>query len=205
MGNAFPEERIKTKPNLSVIALISFVASFLIARAFTSLNPATIWEISGFHIHHFWYGVVMIAIGGWIGISVENERLNRVAAILYGAGGGLIGDEVGLLLTLSAHGYWASFTYTILIIFIAFVSFIILFVRYNKVIRAELLGFSRSNIGLLFGVFLAVISIAFILETDNLVLLIICSILALLAFAIIFAYFAQQIKMRLLGKAFVCE
>jgi len=190
-------ERIKTKPNLSILALFSFITAFMIARIFTSLNPKTVWEISGFHIHHFWYGLAMLAIGGWLGISVENERINRVAAILFGAGGGLIGDEIGLLLSLSAHAYWADFTYTIIIIFLVFVSMLILLNRYNKVIRAEFAQFLRSNASLYFGVFLAAVSIAFILETDNIVIIIVSSSLAIFAFILIMAYLIQQIKTKL--------
>lgn len=160
-------EKIKTKPNLSILALISFIISFIVARIFTSLYPETAWEISGFHIHHFWYGLAMLAIGGWLGISVENERINRIAAILFGAGGGLIGDEVGLLITLSAHAYWADFTYTLIIIFLVFASMLILLNKYNKIIRTEFAQFLRSNGGLYIGVFLTVVSIAFFLEADN--------------------------------------
>jgi hypothetical protein len=54
---------------------------------------------SGIHIHHFWFGIALVAVGGWLGISYNDEETSRVASILFGAGGGLIVDEVGLLLT----------------------------------------------------------------------------------------------------------
>jgi hypothetical protein len=41
----------------------------------------------------------MLAVGGWLGISYNNPRVDRVAAIIFGAGGGLIGDEAEILLT----------------------------------------------------------------------------------------------------------
>lgn len=191
------EEKIKTRPNLSVVALTSFIASFLIARAFTSFYPRIVWEFSGFHIHHFWYGLIMLAVGGWLGINVEDERLSRVAAIFYGAGGGLIVDEVGLLLTLNAQAYWAEFTYTFVIIFLAAVSIVALVSRYNKAIRAEVTQFLSSNGSLYFGVFLAAISVAFILETDNAIVITVSSVLTFAAFIIILAYFVQKIRKRL--------
>ncbi|MDH7557685.1 MAG: hypothetical protein QHH18_03645 [Candidatus Bathyarchaeota archaeon] len=178
------------------MALTSFIASFLIARAFTSFYPRVVWELSGFHIHHFWYGLIMLAAGGWIGISVENERLSRVAAIFYGAGGGLLVDEVGLLLTLNAQAYWAEFTYTFVIIFLAAVSMVALVIRYNKAIRAEVAQFLSSNGSLYFGVFLAAISVAFILETDNAIVITVSSVLTFMAFIIILAYFVQKIRKR---------
>jgi hypothetical protein len=189
-------EKLKTKPNLSILALMSFITAFTIARIFSSINPRAVLEIHGVHIHHFWYGLAMLAIGGWLGISVENERVNRIAAILFGAGGGLIGDQVGILLTLSAHAYWADFTYTLVIIFLALAFMLILLIRYNKIIRIEFSGFLRSNAGLYFGVFLEVISIAFIWETDNMVVMIVSSSLAIIACTIIIACFIQQFRKR---------
>jgi hypothetical protein len=186
------EEKLETKPNLSMLALVSFIASFIIARIFTSLYPKTVWEFSGYHIHHFWYGLAMLAIGGWLGISVENERLNRVAAILFGAGGGLIGDEVGLLLTLKSEGYWAEITYTIVIMFLALVSATALTIRYSKTIRAEFAQFFGSNISLYLGVFLAAVSIAFILETEDITIIVASSVAASAACIMILVYFFQR-------------
>lgn len=194
------EEMIKTKPNLSVLALISFITAFAVARTFTSLHPSVIWEFSGFHIHHFWFGLAMLALGGWLGISVENERVNRIAAILFGAGGGLIGDEVGLLLTFNVHAYWADFTYTFIILFVAFTSMIIFLIRYNKLIRMEFAQFLRSNASLYISVFLAAVSIAFILETDNATVITASSLIATIALIIIAAYFIQQIRIKMINR-----
>jgi hypothetical protein len=190
-------EKLKTKPNLSMLALVSFTASFIIARTFTSLYPKVVWEVSGYHIHHFWYGLAMLAIGGWLGISVENERLNRIAAILFGAGGGLIGDEVGLLLTLKSEGYWTEITYTIIVMFLALVSATTLMVKYSKSIRTEFAQFFRSNVSLYLGVFLAAISIAFILETEDVTIITASSVTALAACTMILVYLVQRAIIRL--------
>jgi len=191
------ETKIKTKPNLSILALISFTASFMIARIFTTLYPNTVLVGGGIHIHHFWYGLAMLAIGGWLGISIENERINRVAAILFGAGGGLIGDEVGLLLTLESESYWAEITYTFVIMFLTFTSTLILLNKYSKIIRTEFTQFLGSNASLYFGVFLAAVSAAFISETENITVIVISSFLAAIACIIIIAYFIQRIRIRL--------
>lgn len=190
------KEEIKEKPNLSLLAIVSFIASFIVARVFTSLYPKTIWEFSGFHIHHFWYGIALLAVGGWLGISYESEKIDRLAAILFGAGGGLIGDEVGLLLTLSAHAYWAGITYTFVILFVTFASILILLNRYRNLIRTEFVQFLLSNASLYFGVFLAAVSIAFILETDNIIVITVSSVLTIAACIIILAYFIQRIRRR---------
>jgi len=197
------EEKLKTKPNLSMLALASFIASFTIARTFTSLYPKIVWEVSGYHVHHFWYGLAMLAIGGWLGISVENERLNRVASILFGAGGGLIADEVGLLLTLESEGYWAEITYTIVIMFLALTSVTTLMVKHSKTLRAEFSQFFRSNISLYIGVFLAAVSIAFILETEDVTIIAASSAAASAACIMILVYFVQRamIKFRKMQRA----
>jgi hypothetical protein len=189
-------EEIKEKPNLSIIALTSFIASFLIARTFTTLNPEIVLKSGDYHIHHFWYGIALLAIGGWLGINYQSERIDRLAAILFGAGGGLIGDEVGILLTLSAHAYWADITYTFLITFLIIIAMIILISRYRKTIQTEFSHFLRSNASLYIGVFLAAISTAFILETDNIIIITISGVSAIIAFIIVLSYFIQQIKMR---------
>jgi len=190
------EKRVRTKPNLSVLALISFIASFAVSRVFTSISPGVFWEISGYHIHHFWYGLAMIIIGGWLGISIENERINRVAAILFGAGGGLVGDEVGLLLALESESYWADITYTIIIMFVALASTTILLIRYWKTMITEFTDFIRSNASLYFGVFLEAVSLAFILETSDVSTIVVSSSLAAVAFAIILGYFIRRIRRR---------
>jgi len=189
------KERIQEKPNLSILAMVSFIASFIVARIFTTLNRNTVLFSGGYHIHHFWYGIAMLAIGGWLGISYQSERIDRLAAILFGAGGGIIGDEIGLLLTLG--NYWTEITYTFVIVFLTFASMLILVNRYYKIIRTEFTQFLLSNASLYFGVFLAAVSIAFILETDNVTIITVSSVLTVMACVIILAYFVQKIRIRL--------
>lgn len=188
------QENMQRRPNLSILALVSFIASFVVTRTFTTLNPDIVLVSSGIHIHHFWFGLVLQAIGGWLGISYNDERINRLAAILFGAGGGLIGDEVGLLLTFG--NYWSEITYTLIIMFLAIASTSILIIRYSKTITPELTHFLRSNASLYFGVFLAVVSIAFIMETDNALIITISGIASATACAVILAYLVHRIMRR---------
>jgi hypothetical protein len=139
---------------------MSFIASFVVARAFTTLSPRTVVITGGLHIHHFWYGIAILAIGGWLGISYQSHRIDRIAAILFGLGGGLIGDEVGLLLTMG--DYWTGLTYTLIMVFLAMATILILIFRYSRAIQTELAEFSRHNASLYFGVFVAVVSAVFI-------------------------------------------
>jgi hypothetical protein len=186
------EGKIKTKPNLSMLALISFIASFVVARLFTTFNPDTVLISGDFHIHHFWYGLALLAIGGWLGITVENEQVNRLAAILFGAGGGLIGDEFGLLLTL--EDYWTGITYTFVIIFVTFASMLILIKTYSSIIRREFAEFLSSNASLYLGVFLAAVSVAFSMETSNVIIITVSILLTIIAVIIVLAYLVQRLR-----------
>ncbi|MGA2309283.1 MAG: hypothetical protein ABSG57_07025 [Candidatus Bathyarchaeia archaeon] len=186
------KERPAGRISLSLLALISFVASFVIARVFTTISGVVLRGV-GFHIHHFWYGIILLAVGGWLGISYDEERIVRLAAVLYGAGGGLIGDEVGLLLTFG--NYTTGITYTIVVIFIAFVSAVILFMRYSRAISTEIKGFTRSRASFYFGIILAAVSIAF-LTTRNSLIARISTVTTIAACIIIIAYIAQRIRTR---------
>jgi len=186
-------EKIKERPNLSVLALVSFLASFMVARIFTTLSPSTVLISGGYHIHHYWYGLIILAIGGWLGISYENERINRVAAILFGAGGGIIGDEVGLLLT---SEYWTGITFTFLMIFLAFASILILLFRFSRISLNEFSQFFHSQTSFYLGIFLATISVAFILETNDIAVMIASIVLTMIGLTIILYYFIHRFRTR---------
>jgi len=191
------EKKIERRPNLSVLALISFASSFAVARAFTTLSPKTSFITSGYHIHHFWYGIILLAIGGWIGISYNEPRIDKIAAVIFGAGGGLIGDEVGILLALEEHNYWAGMSYTFVVILLVFASILVLVNKYSRAILRDFTGFSRSRGGLYSAIFLAVLSFAFLIDTDDIIIILISGTLAFIACIIILSFFAQAIREKL--------
>ena len=160
--------------------------AFAAARVFTTFFPSAVLIGNGIHIHHFWFGIALLAIGGWLGISYNDKDTDRLAAILYGVGGGLIVDEVGLLLTFGE--YWTGLTYTFLIGFLAFVATLMLFYSYRQTVTAELKEFIGSKVSIYFGVFIFALSIAFILETSNVVVAIGASTPAIAALLICLTY-----------------
>jgi len=93
------ELKESTPSGLSVLLLLSFVASFVTARAFATLNPTMVVVSGGIHFHHFWYGLAMVSAAGMLGIVYALPAYKRAYAVVFGLGAGLIGDEVGLLLT----------------------------------------------------------------------------------------------------------
>ncbi len=188
----FSAKRFQPRANFAIIALISFILSFIVARTFTTFFPSTVLVSNGIHVHHFWFGIVLLAVSGWLGISYNDVDADRLAAILYGAGGGLIIDEVGLLLTFG--DYWTNLTYTILTVLVALVIVLILFNSYRQAIIREFDEFFSSNFSLYFGVFLLAISVAFIVETDDFWVTTISSGLTVTALIIIAAYMTQRIS-----------
>lgn len=189
-------EETRERPSLSVLALSSFVFSFVIARAFTTISPDTVLVSGSLHIHHFWYGLIMLGVGGWLGISYNDVKIDRLAAILFGAGGGLIVDEVGLLLTLESENYWAAITYTFVIMFVASASILIMVHRYHRVIRVEFAEFLGRNASLYSGVFLAAVSVAFLIESDNILVLTAASVIVIASGILILAYLVQRFRSR---------
>lgn len=90
-----------------------------------------------------------------------------VAVVIYGLGGRLIVDEIGLLLTFG--DYWSILSWTLFVIIASFASLTILFIRYRKDIRQELQEFVSSKASPYFGIFLGILSIAFLIETDSVI------------------------------------
>jgi hypothetical protein len=144
-------------------------------------------EVQGIHVHHFWYGLALLAIGGWLGINYRDDHIERLAAIIFGVGGGLVGDEIGLLLTFG--DYYSELTYTFVISLLAFAFMATLLKRHGKTIVTELYGFSRQHIDLYVGLFLAFVSSAFLIQSDNMVVI----VLSAITFAVALTLIARRI------------
>ncbi len=192
MRKSISAEKIVPRVHFAALALISFILSFIVARSFTYFYPGIVVISGGLHIHHFWYGIGLLAIGGWLGINYNHKEIDMLAAIIYGVGGGLIADEVGLLLTFG--DYWSGLTWTFIIVVISTVSVLILLSLYRRVIFEELHDFVSNKASLYIGVFLVALSIAFILGPDNPFITIVSTILAITAVLVILAYFIHRIR-----------
>src|SRR2546422_9422830 len=125
---------------LTFIATLAFVISFFGSRLFANLFPDTVVMQGGIHLHHFWYGIALISVAGWMGIAWRNERLYRLYAVLYGLGAGFVGDEVGLLLTF--NNYESGLTYLFFGAAISFVIIATLFLPYRAPLKEQLLRLS---------------------------------------------------------------
>ncbi|MFF9070125.1 hypothetical protein ACF09E_32725 [Streptomyces sp. NPDC014891] len=96
-----------------LVALAAFVLTFAITRVITRLiragrGPFGNVSAGGLHIHHVVPGVVLMVCGGFGAVASTTQGLwPCVAALLFGAGAGLVLDEFALLLHLD-DVYWSE-------------------------------------------------------------------------------------------------
>ncbi len=177
-------QRSPHRPVLSFLALLAFVISFLTARIFATNNPDRILLILGIHVHHFWYGLALLAVAGWLGIAWRSsERLDRIYAVIYGVGAGLIGDEVGLLLTFG--NYQSELTFDFFIAVLAFALLAILFLQYHTLLAHEFLHPTHGQRTMLIGILTAGISPLLLFGSVSIIavfLMVLGAVIALIGF-----------------------
>ncbi|EME96441.1 integral membrane protein, partial [Streptomyces mobaraensis NBRC 13819 = DSM 40847] len=94
-------------------ALAAFVLTFLVTRVITRLiragkGPFRNIRPGGLHVHHVVPGVVLMVIGGFGAVAAGRHGLGAlIAAVLFGAGAGLVLDEFALILHLD-DVYWTE-------------------------------------------------------------------------------------------------
>jgi hypothetical protein len=97
--------------------LVSFIVTFGLVRLITyaihqNLGPFHDIVLGGgatgsIHIHHYIWGLVLIAVSGFLALSLDAPRWHPILAIPFGIGLALVLDEFALLLQLK-DVYWAK-------------------------------------------------------------------------------------------------
>ncbi|MFH8660521.1 hypothetical protein [Streptomyces afghaniensis] len=97
-----------------LLALVSFVLTFLITRGITRLIRAgkgpfrNVSGSGGLHIHHVVPGVILTIIGGFGAVAGGQHGFgSALSAVIFGIGAGLVLDEFALVLHL-ADVYWTE-------------------------------------------------------------------------------------------------
>lgn len=123
-------DRYTAESNLRLVVLVSFIAALVTARTAVVLSgivgpsaggaagfiPVSEVWISGYHIHHFFFGFAALALVGWLVLFHPAYSRLRVA-VLYGVGLGIWVDEFGMLLT--EGDYFAGSTYFVAIMLVS--------------------------------------------------------------------------------------
>ncbi|TMI18633.1 hypothetical protein E6H33_00990 [Candidatus Bathyarchaeota archaeon] len=159
------------------------MTAFFGSRVFAILNPTVVVAQGSIHFHHFWYGLGMITLVGWLGIAFNRPSLVRTYAIIFGLGAGLVGDEVGLLLTFG--DYESSLTTDFFVGVIGFIILASTLVRYRKIVMKDVTHTSWNERLIYIGINLAGLSAIFFAVnsiTPGLVLATIGIILIIAAF-----------------------
>src|SRR5207245_10986118 len=149
-------QRTIFRHGLAFYGTLAFVAGFLGARLFATLIPQVVVGQNGIQFHQFWYGLAMVIAAGWIGIAFNNVWLSRNLAIIFGLGTGLIGDEVGLLLTFG--DYTSNLTEIFFVAAIAFIILATLLSKGRKQIEKEVINIGWRERGTQVGAFLGAFS-----------------------------------------------
>ena len=93
-----------------LFAAVGFTMAVLVARLFVAVEArctqsCPVIRVQGFHIHHLYYGVILLLASSTIMVFATDVRTRWDSALVVGVGAGLIADEVGLLIFLVP--YWA--------------------------------------------------------------------------------------------------
>jgi hypothetical protein len=91
----------------------------------------------GYHLHHFYFGVLLIGLAGWAAIVDLAWLSRRQLALVYGVGLGLFMDEIGLLLTWG--DYYSSLTYLLSLLLVSLFLNVVFFPDFWRVMRRSLI------------------------------------------------------------------
>jgi hypothetical protein len=126
-----PEHRRAYYDRITFAVLFAFLTSFSISRTFVYLVtfrhiPNIFLNVKGVHVHHFVYGIVVLAVAGFLSLLSFSPKNKLWLALLYGCGLGLAADETGQWLRLK-DDYWVRQSYDAIII-VTLILLIIVFI-----------------------------------------------------------------------------
>ncbi|MET9934273.1 MULTISPECIES: hypothetical protein [unclassified Streptomyces] len=113
MGHWFSRNILEPGKLPLLLALTSFVVTFLVTRTITRLiragkGPFGNVSSGGLHIHHVVPGVVLSVVGGFGAVGSGRHGVGAaVFAVVFGIGAGLVLDEFALILHLD-DVYWSE-------------------------------------------------------------------------------------------------
>lgn len=132
LKKVYNDIKIRNK-KIPFIILISFLMSFVIARLIVFIFPSLGIIIKQYHIHHFYYGILLMIISNWIALTYNKISFLEVSAGIFGVGLGLVADEFGLLLTCTTEtlecNYLARNSYDLLV-FILLLLLLVIYYEY---------------------------------------------------------------------------
>lgn len=113
----------KKKLDIRFLILVSFLITFVLSRIivyFFVFGPPNIYlRINGVHVHHLTFGIIILAIIGYVSLTTHSNHAKKIIAILYGIGLALVFDEFGMWLHLK-DDYWIRHSYDAVLVITVF-------------------------------------------------------------------------------------
>ncbi len=79
-----------------MFAVVAFLPAVALARLVSYVVPRFHFTIAGAHVHHYVFGIFMLAAAGYLALVFKGPRATAAIALLYGLAIGLTFDEYGL-------------------------------------------------------------------------------------------------------------
>ncbi len=87
----------RESPRMLFNVLFAFLVTFTVAHLYSLFVPYYVF-LAGYHIHHFYYGMFILAVTSIVGVVTNHDGVRHFLSYCIGVGIGLIVDELGLLL-----------------------------------------------------------------------------------------------------------
>lgn len=100
----------RKKKEINFWIMYSFLITFILSRFIVYNMPGLFLTIKGVHVHHFAYGILLLAISGYLALNNWHLSKPRSTAILFGVGLALAVDEFGMWIRLE-DDYWYRWSY----------------------------------------------------------------------------------------------
>jgi hypothetical protein len=114
IGSLYDRAIVDTGRQPEFLFFVAFLVTFGFIRTSAHLIRAQVrwWpgnvEVGGTHIHHLVWGILLLLIAGWVGVTVAPDSpWHEILAVLFGIGTGLTLDEFALWLNLK-DVYWSA-------------------------------------------------------------------------------------------------
>lgn len=108
----------KTGKEIPFLIMLSFLGTFVLSRVVTYTLPDVSLVVRSVHVHHFAYGIFILAFIGYFLLTQPRSPKTRIRlSLLYGIGLGLAMDEFAMWIQLE-DAYYDRATYDAIVVII---------------------------------------------------------------------------------------